>query len=98
MATGVPTGLILKFVLTAASRLPTSQIPPAVKQQLCSAGLNMTLENAMNEALMAAREFYENCGDGLRHKTGEFEPAGGQTVRSMSCGRLASFARSISRK
>src|SRR6202022_3743425 len=57
VATGAPTGLMLKSVLMAASWLPSSQIPTPLPSQLCASPLNVVLENALNIAAMPARLF-----------------------------------------
>src|SRR6202035_695834 len=60
-AAGAPTGLMLKFVLMAASWLLPSQIPTPLRRQLLHAPLNAMLESAMNAALQPARQFDEKC-------------------------------------
>src|ERR1700730_8957262 len=60
VAAGVPTGLMLKSVLMAASWPPSSKIPTPLLVQLWQAALNVLLENTVNAALKAALEFYEN--------------------------------------
>src|SRR4051812_35819021 len=52
---------MLKSVLMAASRLPSSQIPTPLKPQYSFAPLNTVLGNALNPVQLRGDEFNENC-------------------------------------
>src|SRR4051794_27291896 len=51
---------MLKSVLMAASRLPSSQIPTPLNAQYTFASLNAALGNSLNPVLIRAGEFSEN--------------------------------------